>query len=127
MFLPHRKKENAFIPVTSSVDTGRLFTYISGKGIERATRNLDYWDRLFIQVEEMLRQNVTNKEKEKVLDHLCQIMIGREERILALARKYFSLEDLLNIKERLLGTGYIGGKSCGHAIGEKNADEGHLF
>jgi hypothetical protein len=119
MFLPHRKKENAFIPVTSSVDTGRLFTYISGKGIERATRNLDYWDRLFIQVEEMLRQGVTDQEKEKVLDHLCQIMIGREERILGLARKYFSLEDLLNIKERLLGTGYIGGKSVGMLLARK--------
>ncbi len=30
-----------------------------------------------------------------VLDQLCRIMIGREERILALAKRYFTPEDLL--------------------------------
>jgi len=40
-------------------------------------------------------------------------MIGHEKRILSLARENFSLEDLLNIKSRLVGTGFIGGKAVG--------------
>jgi KaiC/GvpD/RAD55 family RecA-like ATPase len=116
MFLPHLKKGNNFSPVTRSTDTGRLLHYFSGKGLESAARNLDYWDRLFIHVEELLQKKIHKEEKRKLLDHLCEIMIGREERIRDLARKHFTLEDLLNIKARLIGTGYIGGKAVGMLI-----------
>jgi len=119
MFLPHLKNEDRFSPVTSSVDTGRLLTRISAKGMEPAKRNLDHWDRLFIGVEDLLHQEVGREEKEAVLDQLCRIMIGREERILGLAKKYFTLEDLLAVKARLIGTGYIGGKTVGMLMARK--------
>lgn len=119
MFLPHLRKEDRFVPVTSSADTGRLLTRISGKGMELAKRNLDHWDRLFIRVEELMGRDVGREEKEAVLDHLCKIMIGREERILALAKKHFALEDLIAIKTRLIGTGYIGGKTVGMLLARK--------
>lgn len=116
MFLPHLKRGDSFSPVTRSVDTGRLLHYFSGKGLDSATRNLDYWDRLFIHVEELLHRTIHREEKRNLLDHLCEIMIGREERIRSLARKHLTLEDLLNIKARLIGTGYIGGKAVGMMI-----------
>jgi len=37
--------------------------------------------------------------------------------MLALVKEYFTLEDLLEIKKRLIGTGFIGGKIGGHASG----------
>ncbi len=119
MFLPHRKSEDRFLPVTSSVDTGRLLTRISGKGTDLAKRNLDHWDRFFIRVGDLLNDRVSRDEEEAVLDQLCRVMIGREERILALAKRYFTLEDLLAIKGRLIGTGYIGGKTVGMLLARK--------
>jgi hypothetical protein len=119
MFLPHKKTTEQYIPVTSSVDASRLLTYISGRETERASRNLDYWDRLFLDVEDLLHKEGELEEKEGVLDQLCQIMIGREKRILDLAKKNFTLDDLLNIKARLIGTGYIGGKAAGMLISRK--------
>lgn len=119
MFFPHRRKDGRFVPVTSSIDTGRLLTRISGKGMEHSKRNLDYWDRLFIGIEELLNQDVSLDEKKTVLEHLHRIMIGRDERILELARQYFTLEDLLAIKARLIGTGYIGGKTVGMLLARK--------
>jgi hypothetical protein len=113
MFLPHKWEENTFVPLTSSVDAARLFSHISGRGVESASRQLDFWDRLFLDVEEMLHRDHEKAELDKALDHLCRIMIGREERILELAKTYFSVDDLLAIKARLIGTGYIGGKSVG--------------
>lgn len=127
MFLPHREKEDSFVPVTSSVDSGRLFTYISGKGKEQAKRNLDYWDRLFMQVEEMLQQAVDPDTRKETLDHLCQILIGREDKILKLAREHFCLDDLLDIKARLLGTGYVGGKTVGMLLARKILMEDSSF
>jgi hypothetical protein len=119
MFLPHKKKGDRFIPVTRSVDAARVLTYISAKGREQAKRNLDYWDRLFLGVEELLQTQDGAPEKEQVLEQLCQIMIGRDPRILDLAKKNLSLDDLLAIKRRLIGTGYIGGKAAGMLISRK--------
>jgi hypothetical protein len=119
MFLPHKKQGEQFIPLTSSIDAARLLSHISGKGVEYASRHLDYWDRLFLDVEGLVRSKDGADEKEKSLDHLCKIMIGRDARIIDLAKAYFSLEDLLGIKSRLIGTGYIGGKAVGMLLARK--------
>ena len=119
MFLPHMRVENRFVPCTSSIDATRLFTYLSGKETESAKRNLDFWDRLFLEADDLVKNNASNAKKTKMIDKLCQIMIGREDRILDLAKNAFTLEDLLEIKSRLIGTGYIGGKSAGMLISRK--------
>ncbi len=113
MFLPHKMESGTFIPLTNSNDATRLLTHISGRRPEHGSRNLDYWDRLFLNVEELLGTPGNEIEKEQALEQLCRIMIGREDRMLALAKTHFSLDDLLNIKNRLIGTGYIGGKAVG--------------
>ncbi len=119
MFLPHKMHGETFLPITSSVDIGRLFSYISRRDTEETRRNLDYWDRLFLYVEDLVGANENLAESRRVLEHLCEIMVGREQRILDLAIKRFSLEDLLNIKARLIGTGYIGGKAIGMLLARK--------
>jgi len=114
MFFPHLQKADQFVPITNSADVTRLISYVSGKGLEPAKRTLDYWDRLFLRSEE-LSQNPSARleEKQRTIEQLCKIMIGHEKRILSLAQEKFSLEDLLNIKNRLIGTGFIGGKAVG--------------
>ena len=42
-----------------------------------------------------------------------KMVVTRDERFLALARKYFDLADLVEIMQRMIGTGLIGGKSLG--------------
>ena len=127
MFLPHKKEGDRFIPVTTSSDATRILTYISGREREQAKRNLDYWDRLFLDVEDLLTKDGHEAEKEEMLDRLCRIMVSREKRILDLARESFTLEDLLHVKARLLGTGYLGGKSVGMLIARKilSLNSGH--
>lgn len=126
MFLPHLLKDDRLVPITSSVDTARLISHISKKDLELAQRALDYWDRLFLRAEE-LSQITTASEQDKrlTIDRLCKIMIGREQRILSLAKRHFTLEDLINIKKRMIGTGFIGGKAVGMLLANKivSADE----
>jgi hypothetical protein len=50
---------------------------------------------------------------------LCRITVGREKRLCKLAQDSFSLEDLLNIKSRLIGSGFIGGKAAGMLLAQK--------
>ncbi|HUU28829.1 MAG TPA: PEP/pyruvate-binding domain-containing protein [archaeon] len=113
MFLPHIKQDDRFIPVANSYEATRLLTEISRRGADDARRQLDYWDRLFLQAEDLARNHSATKEHEEMVDQLCRVMIGREDRMLSLAHGYFTLKDLLEIKSRMIGTGFIGGKATG--------------
>ncbi|NPV90541.1 MAG: phosphoenolpyruvate synthase [Firmicutes bacterium] len=118
MFLPHVGSGEDFMPITSSVEAARLFSHFQRQGLGDAGRKLDYWDRVFIKAQELMEKLETGDtiyqiEEREMVEDLCRMMIGREERLLALARKYFSLKDLLKIRNRLIGSGYIGGKTVG--------------
>ncbi len=120
MFLPHLKQGDRFLPITSSVNATKLISHISESGRESMQRKLDHWDRLFLRAEELSQvESASALDKEQTVEHLCRIMIGREERILSLAQKYFTLDDLLEIKSRMIGTGFIGGKAVGMLLANK--------
>jgi hypothetical protein len=112
MFLPHHLKNGDYVPVNNSYEATRLLSAIIPSE-ENSTRHIDHWHQLFLQAEEMAAGDASAEEKHKMVVHICRHMIGREERILDLAYRYFSLEDLLHIKSRVVGTGYIGGKAVG--------------
>jgi hypothetical protein len=80
---------------------------------------LDYWDRLFIKAEGLRQADVDPDEVKETIRELCRIMVGREKRISALAQDNFSLEDLINIKGKLIGSGFIGGKAAGMLLAQK--------
>jgi hypothetical protein len=119
MFLPHLRQKEDFSPVVTSLDAAKLFSHISEKGLDGSARTLDYWDRVFMKAQELLGQPCDSREVRETVRQLCRIMIGREKRILALAVDNFTLEDLINIKGRLIGSGYIGGKAAGMLIAQK--------
>ena len=126
MFLPHRDDQNQFTPVINSVDSARLFSYISDIARSRTRRKLDYWDQLFLNAENLEDRYSDSSEYtqaipeySQAIDTICRIMVGREERMLELLKSHFSLRDLLDIKARLIGTGYIGGKAVGMLLARK--------
>lgn len=116
MFLPHIKNKDQFVPIANSVDTARLFSRIFKEGAKSTQRNLDYWDRLFLKAEEIIADGGSAKEKTQMIDQVCKIMVVREKKLLKLAKENLSLEDLAKIKSRMIGTGFIGGKSVGMLI-----------
>jgi len=119
MFLPHLEEDGTFVPITDSVDATQLFSNISKKETKSVQRQLDYWDRLFLKAEDLVKRPSDKEEIDEMIDILCKIMIGKEKRILALARKNFSLDDLLKIKSRMIGTGFVGGKTVGMLLARK--------
>ena len=119
MFLPHLQDGENFPPVMTSIDATNLFAHISEKGLDVSARALDYWDRLFIKAEGLRQADVDPDEVKETIRELCRIMVGREKRISALAQDNFSLEDLINIKGKLIGSGFIGGKAAGMLLAQK--------
>jgi hypothetical protein len=119
MFLPHARSGEDFLPVTGSFEATELLSSISRRGSESGRRQLDYWDRLFLRAEDLLARGAPAEETAPMVDELCRLMIGREDRILSLARAYLSLEDLLGIKARMIGTGFVGGKAAGMLLARR--------
>jgi hypothetical protein len=113
MFLPHMMENDGFVPIMNSADASNLFSYLTQTSAGSSERNLDYWDRMFMQAKDVLDKKQDAGQKNEMIEQLSSVLIGREKRILGLVKKYFTLEDLLEIKERLIGTGFIGGKSAG--------------
>jgi len=127
MFLPHLQQGEQFTPVVSSIDASRLLSHISRKGLDGASRSLDYWDRLFMKADSLSKAPPESKEVKDLVRELCRIMVGREKRISELAQNGLSLEDLINIRSRLIGSGFIGGKAAGMLLAQKILSQDKSF
>lgn len=119
MFLPHEKEGGKLTPITDSINAAKILSHISRKGAQRAKRNLDYWDRLFLEAEKLVNSSKPKDKIKETIRKLCSIMVSANRKILNLAANNFSLEELIDIKSRLIGTGFIGGKSVGMLLARK--------
>ena len=119
MFLPHQREKERCIPITDSVNAVKILSHIREKGLESAKRNLDYWDRLFLEAEALAKNSAPKDKIKDMIEKLSNIMITRNKKILALAARNFSLEEIIDIKSRLIGTGFIGGKTAGMLLARK--------
>ncbi len=113
MFFPHIRKKDEFVPIINSSEAAELFLSLTKKGMGPARRNLDYWDRLFIDVEDLIMKNSPARRTKSLIHQVSKLLIGKEDRILNIAKKYLNLSDLMQIKDRMIGTGFIGGKTVG--------------
>ncbi len=116
MFLPHRHERGQFTPVTVSSEATGLFHRLRGNADRNVERHLDSWERLFMRAGDLARSPAADPERQAMIAQLCRLLIGQDPRILALARRYLTLEDLLAIEARLIGTGFIGGKAVGMLV-----------
>lgn len=117
MFLPHIRKKDNFVPIANSIDSARLFSDVLKKEMKTTERKLDYWDRLFMSAEDLAGQKGVPREKiGQLSSQIARLVISRDEKMLRLVKDNLTLEDFLDIKSRMIGTGFIGGKSAGMLI-----------
>ncbi len=119
MFFPHLIEDEKAISITASTEAAELFSSIS-RGEDRP----DYWNIIFSRAKEVLKQPIDEQELTK--KQLMYMLIGNDSRMFDLCNKYFTLQDILQIASREVGTGFIGGKSVGMLIARKILEsEGH--
>ncbi len=112
MFFPHLIEGQKAESVTASTEAAELFS-----SINRGEDRLDHWNIIFNRAKEALKQSYQEQEATKKL--LMYMLIGNESRMFDLCNKYFTLQDILQIASREVGTGFIGGKSVGMLIARK--------
>ncbi|MDR2943051.1 MAG: PEP/pyruvate-binding domain-containing protein [Treponema sp.] len=112
MFFPHLINGDEAFSITSSADAATLFSRVSRGGHPR-----DYWHIKLDHARSFLTSD--EKSREEIKKMLIGWIVGKELRITDIIVKYFTLMDILDIAEREIGTGFIGGKSVGMLLARK--------
>lgn len=117
MYMLHEQRGEEFSPVTQSSTIADVLSGIPWSNHDSATNILGYWSKTCAEAEvvhsNMLAGIETGGAEERYFHQLLRMMISHDERVLHLAEKYFSFEDLLAVRRRMIGTGLIGGKTVG--------------
>ncbi len=106
MFLPHRVEEKAWIPIPlADVPYTTL-----------AHETTAPWDAVYAELQKLAALEPEERDYER-MDHLCldlaRMLFGNDDQILRLAKRHLSLEQLMRIRGRVVGSGRIGGKAAG--------------
>ncbi len=112
MFFPHLILGDEAVSVTASAQAAQLF---AARDWDRPPQ--DYWEQMLDQARAALAEDAPSREWAR--DLLITLILGREPRMRELCREHFSLQDLLDIAGREIGTGLIGGKSVGMLLARK--------
>jgi hypothetical protein len=119
MFFPHKKEGASFKAIMNSADVADFVAYMQKLASEMSRRNLDFWDRLFMDVDDMISGAPSDGQRLAMIRRLSRLIIGKDERILSLAERSFTLEDFSYINSRMTGSGFIGGKAVGMLLARR--------
>jgi pyruvate,water dikinase len=117
MYTLHAWKGDEFIPVAESAVISEILSSVPRTLLQSGGAHLDIWNRTFAQArkvyEEVQAGSGSQEELDQYFNRLLRMAISRDERMLELCRNYFTIADIFQIGERIVGTGLIGGKSLG--------------
>ena len=117
MYTLHVWEGDQFRPVTDSSTTAEVLTSVPWAGLDSVRVRLGVWNRRFLEAaevwDEIQRGQLPPEAAEPHLRTLLRMAISRDDRVLRLAEKHFTLADVLAVWKRMIGTGLIGGKSVG--------------
>lgn len=118
MYALHSWEPDGFRPVTNSA----IITDVLASGpkpwLEFSQSRPGIWAQTFFEAAELLERQRHGEPVDQDAVHamrrrLIRMVATRDARMVALAERYFTLEDLVGIMHRLIGSGLIGGKSLG--------------
>jgi hypothetical protein len=116
MYFLHAWEGKDFVPVTDSATISEMRSTIGRSWTDFAVNRRDIWIRTFQDAEEGSACREGGIEDDALKRKLLKMLITRDERLLTLAERHFSLKDLVAISRRMIGTGLIGGKSAGMLV-----------
>jgi hypothetical protein len=112
----HLWEGEEFRPITSSAVISELLASSRWPGLHADTR-IGFWRRIFREAQQAFDDTCAGRtplEKEQeVFERLSRMVLSRDEAMLRLIRRYLSLADIFEIRDRMIGIGQIGGKALG--------------
>lgn len=121
MFLPHgyRKSTGIFITVEDGVGMSRYYQTLQRISVNSQDQNYDSHDRFFSMAKMEYAKGNFNEDTE---NQIIRSTMTKDKRLRTLVKEYFKPEDYFMLRDRMIGSGAIGGKACGMLLARKIAE-----
>lgn len=116
MHMLHAWEGDVFKPVSESYIISEVLHAASNLPTDWTRSLIGVWQRTFALAADVLKRADTSEEAEALFKRLLRMAVSRDTRVLQLAERYLSLHDLVEIGNRMIGSGLIGGKTAGMLI-----------
>ncbi len=123
MFRPHLVSGNSCLPVIESDDARQVSVAAHGSWVRPLKSSIAPWDsvhaRLMQYQESGGEVGETSPELKALKEELLRMLFGADPHFFALANAHFGVRDLLAIRDRVIGSGRIGGKAAGMLLARR--------
>jgi pyruvate,water dikinase len=121
MFLPHCyvKMTGEFSTVSDGVGMSRYYQTLQKLSVNAQDQNYDSYDRFFNMAKMDFARGRFDEETE---DLIIGSTMTKDARLKQLVKKYFNPQDYFTLRDRMIGSGAIGGKACGMLLARKIAE-----
>ena len=118
MFLGHKfNPRTGFVKVLQDgQEVSKYYKTINDSDKHQSGQILDSWERYMLQVR---MKYAEGKNIDDECDKICELMMTKDEKMLSKIKEYFTFEDYITIYDRRVGSGLVGGKSCGMLLARK--------
>ena len=118
MFLPHHFsiKDGTFRPVQGGVGMSRYYQLLQDLSLKNPDQNYDSYDRFFHLAKMEYARGIFHQDTE---EQIIDSTMTKDERLKKLVRRYFTPDDYFLLRNRMIGSGAIGGKACGMLLARK--------
>ena len=117
MFLPHVVDGSRWSPLSQSREAAEVLVSARRSPISETAQSLAPWESVYQKLvnysESPSGFDESDPEQSALKQELSFMLIGQHPVFSHLAEKYFTLSNLFSIRNRLIGTGRIGGKAAG--------------
>lgn len=121
MFLPHSYNKNTgkFATVEDGVGMSRYYQTLQKNSANNQDQNYDSHDRFFNMAKmEYSKGNFDEDTQNQII----RSTMTKDSRLKTLVKEYFQPEDYFMLRDRMIGSGAIGGKACGMLLARKIAE-----
>ena len=121
MFQPHgcKKDSGEFRLLENGVSISRYYQTLQEIRSGSQDQNADSYDRFFSLARQAWASNRFTPEME---DQIIDSTMTKDAHLKSLVKRYFSPEDYFQLRDRMIGSGAIGGKACGMLLARKIAE-----
>ena len=122
MFLPHccTASDGTFRTIEDGVGMSRYYQITQRVSAGSQDQNYDSHDRFFARAKLDFSEGRFTSETE---EQIIASTMTRDERLKSLVKTYFQPVDYFMLRDRMIGSGAIGGKACGMLLARKIAEK----
>ncbi len=118
MFLPHVCSRNDFRceALHGGVALSKYYRLVDEIAVRSQDQNLDSYDRFFALARLEYQHGTFSEETE---DLIIESTMTKDPKLHAHIKEYFTPEDYFKLRDRMVGSGGIGGKACGMLLARR--------